>query len=1178
MLYDLNCLDPNFERVTVSGPQKINNSYTNNFKDKNIPSFYFINPGYTIYNFHPTPLSNSTEFSINSSFQNSSLIIKSFFLKNGNLLLASDISDIKQIIMVDSKYCSSLKYDQCVLFIEFNGISEPTLLFDDNLYRPFLINGNPNKGKYYIELSRISSLPKESYSIYLFSNSLKYEPIHTFKGLNYTGQMVAANPPYVYYYSKPITYIFIEIETLPGNLGSLIVRYQNFENFDLVIPLPFSFTLNDGIASFSIAYPVSQYFVPPTQLSISFTNVNDFFGKINMGGSKLKDYESPTKLNVDFLKPFEYSDKIAIRVRASDKGSGVQYIIFTFNSTYSLQPINSIKLSNMDLVKGDCFNGIYQVIVPKYKIRKYYEIEIIDHANNSNNSKDSTPFLFLSPMDFQSIFFASQSSDVSENSVKNTMFIELKNKSIDWLAFEFIPIFGVKHEPSFISKWNSSSTIYEIHFTIPARLPPGPIQYILNPVDIDSSTFYTYLGPSSELNIICEKTDTIGPLVTSLLAYNPETLSYGKSVEVGFEIHFKDDLNGIADINFTIISDKDKNGFDFNCKPPEIKNTHTCSPRWNVTIPQTFYISQMSTIDSKGYSTEYPNINKVNPMMEIVETDYNKLIVTSSGEMDTDIPTLVHFISNISYINNQSDRSILVNFTIEDTNSGVSIKYQPTIYTIPDTLNILSFPCKHEEGLINNTKYRQVNFYCELMLPYLYGYPNGFFFQIHGVYDNHFNSAGFSYDNSPRFGFFINVTVGDDIPFIESFKTDESYITLKGFKFGISPSVIYNSNFTQELLIFSPSPFLNNSFIQFKPNLTQNIIGETILIYINTSEGKSNTISIELPCKGEPLCGGQSQGICTLMGCRCKPEYTGTDCSSNIIIINPNINLTKPDVQLPYTHHQSLISVHSLREVDFNGKLVNEYIFNNWSYYGSNNSFSYITDVNNKNVPDNNVKVEVLIRHYKDGGLVEFAGKNVPILLGAVKYYFSLSKYIFKSQLNTLHLVMHAAVETSQKENVCMGSEFGIDGLEQESQYFKVQINGFSLYGQFMTRAIIDGKFISIRNLQVNSSDFKKSLNTNTHSQIYFAIEIPNYEIRAELDPNFSVLLENTNKPNSQNFVCVGGKSGGLTSLQMVGIIISCVGMFVVVIVIICYISYKKSTFLRIKARFVSLKLKSLRD
>ncbi|KAM9988539.1 hypothetical protein ACTFIZ_012310 [Dictyostelium cf. discoideum] len=1179
ILYDLNCFDPNFERVD-GDLNKIINEYTNYFQDKNIPSYYFTNPGYTIYNFHPSSLSNSNQFSISSTFihstyPNSSLIIQSFFFKN-----ASDISDNITKTMVDYNNCASLKYDQCVLFINFIGKAEPTLLFEDNLFRPFLINGNPNNGTYYIEISRISLLPKSSYNIYLFSNSLKYEAIYTFQGLKYTGQVEKSEIlPVGIYHHDPISYINFGAETKSGNIGSLIFRYQNDENFDLVIPPPFSFTLSNGIFNYILAYPVSKYFKTPTQFSFSFTNDDSFFPTTNGGGPILPDNQKPTIVKVDFLIPLEYSDNIAIRVTASDKGSGVQFIILKFYSTYSLKPINPIKLSNMDLVKGDCFNGVYQVIVPKYKVRKYYEIEIIDHANNPKNSNDSTPFLFLTPFDFQSVFFASQSSDVSENCIKNTMFIELKNKSIDFLVFEFIPIFGVNNEPSFTSKWDSSISLYEIHFTIPARLPPGSIQYILNPVDIDSSTFYSYLGPSSELNIISEKTDTIGPLVTSLLPYNPESLSYGKSVEVGFDIYFEDNLNGIADINFTISSDKYNNGFDFNCKPPVITNNYICSPRWNVTISQTFYITKMSTIDTKGYSTEYPNINKVNPMMKIVETNFNKLIVKSTGENDTSIPTLVNFTCNKSLIKNQSDRSFLVNFTIEDTISGVSIQFQPILYTISDTLKILSFPCQHEKGLLNNTKYHMVNFYCQVMLPYLYGYPNGFFFQIHGIYDNDFNVAGFNYENTQRNDFFINVTLDDDDkPFIESFKTDESYITLKGFKFGISPTVVYKFSFIQDLLYFSPSPFLNNSFIQFKPDLNQSVTGEIISIYITTPEGKSNTVLIELPCKGEPLCGDQSQGVCTLMGCRCKPEYSGIDCSSKIIIVDPKINTTKPDAQFPYTQYQSLVSVHSLREVDYMGTLVNEYIFNNWSYYGSNDSFSFTTDFDNKNKPNNSVKVDVLIRHFKDGGLVEFAGKNVPILMGAVKYYFSLSNYIFKSQLNTLHLVMYAGVETLQKENVCFGSEFGVDSLEEENQYFKVQINDFSLYGQFMTRAIIDGKFLSIRNLQLNFSDVSTSLNTNTHNQVFFAIEIPNYKIKAELDPNFSILLESTNKQNSQNRVCVVDNSkSGMTSLQIMGIIISCVGMFVVIVVIVGYFSYKKSTLIRIKTRFVSLKLKSLR-
>ncbi|KAM9956131.1 hypothetical protein ACTFIW_005990 [Dictyostelium discoideum] len=1150
-----NCLDP--ERGNSGYPLQVINRYTNFFKDKNNQSYYFPNSGYIIYNFYPTYQTNCSQFfSIESKFQDS-------IHPNSSLMIQPSLYDYDvfsyNITSVDSKYCTSLKYDQCVIFIEYEGRTEPLFLFDLNTYRPSLIYGNPTNGTYYFELSKISSL-KSSYNFYLFNSSNKYEPIHSFNQINYKGLEVDSK-----FSIFKNQFISITINC-PVNIGSFTVQNVNFDS-----EIPPSFPYSElGVAV--IVFPFSIYYSGVSQ-PFSFTNYPGSIAFL-LDPPKLFDLDNANIHRIDF---FETVENIILRVNAYDiGGSGIKHIIITFYSGYCIETsINSIKMSNMDLVQGDCINGTYQTSMPKYSIRKHFSIEIIDHANNSNTTKGVTPFILLDPTDIKNISFAKNNVNVSDNSVANTMYVTLTNTTMDNFVFQFIPIFGVKNEPSFTSRWDSTTKRYEIEFIIPSGLSSGPIQYMLNPVGIDSSTFFSYLGSSSELKVVCEKTDTIGPLVTQIFQKNGTIKFYGESIEVGYDIHFEDKVNGIAFINLAIGSNKYRRDMDFNCTPPQILNNYNCSIRWNVSVPQTFFISKMSTIDSKGYLTEYPNVYKVNPLMNIIENDSYQIVVLSDVHSDVNPPTLKTIETLRHNITNKSYRTISVKFTISDDQTGVLIEPPPSIYTISETANILSFSCICTDNIQPNITYNVANFYCEIIVPYLYGYPNGFSLQIHGVYDNDLNVAGFKLEKSNSNNFFINISSSGDLPVIESFKTYESSITLYGTKFGISPTVFYSSNFEKEYKIFTPTPFLNNTYIQFSPNLSQLTKGENLSIYIETSFGKSNIISMYVPCHGQPLCGGSMRGSCTLNGCVCFPKFMGPDCSSDIISVDPNINTTNPEVQWPYEQVQSLVSVNGLREVDFNGKLVNEYVFNSWNYYKTNDSYTYLTNVTNKNDPSKNTKVEVLIKHFRNGGVVEFAGNDISILPGAIKYYITIYNYQFKTKLNTLQLMMYASIKTHQTGNVCSNDEFGnIKSVDDESQYLKLKINDITLYGQFIKRAILDGDIIAILNKQIDSLNNGKN---GTYSEIIIAIEIPYYQAKAELDPNFSILLEN-GKTTPENSICIGKSvKPGLSKSQIIGIIVACVGMFIVLGIVICSTLYKKSTLFRIKAKFITLKLKSIK-
>ncbi|KAM9999321.1 hypothetical protein ACTFIZ_002883 [Dictyostelium cf. discoideum] len=69
--------------------------------------------------------------------------------------------------------------------------------------------------------------------------------------------------------------------------------------------------------------------------------------------------------------------------------------------------------------------------------------------------------------------------------------------------------------------------------------------------------------------------------------------------------------------------------------------------------------------------------------------------------------------------------------------------------------------------------------------------------------------------------------------------------------------------------------------------------------YTSTSSTPFPSGSSEAPsrCAGIPECGGFTKGVCMSNGiCRCNYSFTGMDCSSQIIVVEPTVNTTEPTV------------------------------------------------------------------------------------------------------------------------------------------------------------------------------------------------------------------------------------------------------------------------------------------
>ncbi|KAN0023967.1 hypothetical protein ACTFIV_008360 [Dictyostelium citrinum] len=318
-------------------------------------------------------------------------------------------------------------------------------------------------------------------------------------------------------------------------------------------------------------------------------------------------------------------------------------------------------------------------------------------------------------------------------------------------------------------------------------------------------------------------------------------------------------------------------------------------------------------------------------------------------------------------------------------------------------------------------------------------------------------------------------------------------------------------------------------------------------------------------CLGNPECGGKNQGYCSPTGCICYSPWIGTTCTSQIIIIpQPSTNTTNPQVEIPTDNNvqssesnsqepqkmifKSLISLISLRELNFKNEEVKNYIFDQWIYTPINEfKNQYFTTISNTNIT-------ATLEWFNQSTSIQFANQNLTMNPSSIKYTIEITKYQFSGSLNQLQLVMAASL-TSSSNDICSLNQFGNTSTGDDSNYLKIQIENHSLYGRFIKRAIIDNVVKSISNVLLDSS--LNIVDSSSSLQSFIGITIPYYSDSIVVDPDFSVLIDSKSASNEDDSICTK-KNSGLTTAQLAGIIVGSVAFAAAAVIITTYFIVKK--------------------
>jgi len=905
-----------------------------------------------------------------------------------------------------------------------------------------------------------------------------------------------------------------------------------------------------------------------------------------------------------------------------DLNSTFLYSIFTDNYKVNIGNLKTVITTQHLISKGINFNRYQALIdfstfnfSPNYFLifDSTNEFRFYDTSSIINSQLKKFPTLPLSfnvtLNDIETISFSQE--------INNTriIYIKINNVQLDY-TFTFIPLFQFEDLPlnvnsngpskilnnqEYKGKYNPESQLFECTFIQPSNLYTGSVDYIIRftPKEFISQEIILAIGSSAMLNVSSDWADQIGPLVISLKRTASTVTKPIPNTFVGFTIEISDSI-GIKQGEIILTSNINPVPLIYKFSNVSFQQQYTLDMNINIgtCISQTWTISDGYLMDQNNFTTYVkPKNYRIHSFMKIINDFQSLSSITLdclNTEKDIISPKLesyqISFPSGEFNIFSIDKRIVKLYFNITDETFLLYPNDALALYATDSMGKILKF--KNWEILAGNGTYIEYSIIFEL--PFGFGFPNGIAISVYGISDTSYNLLGFT-STYEKPNLLISTRDDDVYPYINSTSKYEinGQLEIFGSYFGnnISDIIFYYNN--NQLSIID-SPFLN-SFLITPPILIDNDV-ETLnlsikiistgklsnIFKINISSNSSSSSSNEssesnnLPTNSPQKCFNQcnNNGECTNNGCICKSPWVGLDCSSKVIFVQPIINNTSPFTNFNINENQSfvaIISIIALNEIDKNGNVVNRYDFNEWivtnnsnSKYGNTNStisYRYHSTLINENrspssmIIPTNITVDIDYFNITQPLNITFANQHLTMNPNSLKYSINLTRYEFESSFNSLQLVLLASIESVDQENECSSKQIG-DVVESESEFIKIQMDKISLYGRFIKRGLIDNRVKYVSNTLLDS-DYN-SIETTSKTQTYIGINIPFYSKSVEIDPDFSILLDNTPASDQQTPLCSIKMNKHLSTSQLIGIIIGTIAFALVIIISISYFIYKR--------------------
>ncbi|KAN0028319.1 hypothetical protein ACTFIV_010160 [Dictyostelium citrinum] len=854
--------------------------------------------------------------------------------------------------------------------------------------------------------------------------------------------------------------------------------------------------------------------------------------------------------------------------------------------------------TDFNIVSGGLNNGIIEFIYTFALLQNHYIIlKIYDSNSEFTTLKQNSyyqsfldtlsfPQLYEQDYDYQdfnaenisSVSFFFNDVNLTNANGYNIMYLETYDTP---LTFEpCLQIIPQWDNITIKGEWVNSR--YEFIFYMPPNIANGAFEYAIKSPNLQY-VLNTELPDEFQLNVISDRVDLMGPIVTTLnktpsigvASIDSENYSISWAFTItdynGFDNGYVVVIGSIDNIlyNFTIISPI-KYSNEFTYQIDITLNNNTC-------ISQTYSIAEMVLYDRyRLNSTFYLNkavdfTPNINPLFKIGDRNLYSIETECPGGNFTQ-PELKSFDFEPKSIDVGSlNRDVIFTYGIS---IGSGIKEYPIVYLTSTTLEVLK--CNDVITTPINSTFNEYK--CKLTLPYGFGLPKNIMVNLYGLigFGSYFGYSSYSLQQS-GYPFLIETSFTLMNSDSGGIITGTSSISIEGgslFIYGRFPlEGDYNVEFSKGYSL-TPSK-KSGSIIKVegvKPS------SDPFTISIKNGITKSNLYTVTpyrigyiktiLPskCKGTPICGGPTQGTCNdVLGCICNSPWVGVDCSSKVIIVpQPVFNTSSPTIKLNDTTSGNSdsyiiaeINVVAIRETDFNNKVLHMYSFDKWIYNSINSNVStYSSNIVNKN--GSTTPISVNIEYFENEKTIEFADQEINMKPSSIKYTINIDQYPFSTRLTQLQLILSATAISKPDSDSCSNKEFD-NTTSESSDYVKLSLSSRSLYGRFIRRALVDSTPITISNELLDQS--LGAIDNPHTSQSFIGINIPIYNKNVIIDPDFSLII-NSNPSTNENSICFSKSTStksGLTTAQLAGIIVGSVGAVAIVFAVIVTIKRKRA-------------------
>ncbi|KAK5583864.1 hypothetical protein RB653_005468 [Dictyostelium firmibasis] len=993
--------------------------------------------------------------------------------------------------------------------------------------------------------------------------------------------------------------------TINDNGNYLISLIYNFENFTSRDEIGYEWT---GGRSFFESFPFGFSSGNNTKFSLDISllkmnNFSNFNYQFLCGGLSysfdnfvVQDLDKPpiiTQFNI--LDTFTNdNNKVLFRLNYSTPTGISKIELKRFNDfNYALKESFVYTSTDFKIVSGDLKNGVLEFIY-NYALLKNDYITLIIYDINSNFTTlqqnnyyqsflDTFSFPQLYQHDFEfrvdsisNISFIFNNVNLTNAHGYNIMYLETYNTPL--LFDPCLQIMPQWDNITINGEWINSR--YEFKFYMPPNIVPGAFEYVLKTPSL-RTILNTELPDEYQLNVISDHIDLMGPIVTTMnknpntgvASINNESYNISWTITIndynGYDKGYVIVIGSIDNIlyNVSIVSPSNYPN-DFTYQLNITLNNKTC-------ISQTYSIAEMVLYDRYGLNSTF-YINKgedytpnINPLYKIQDRSLYSIETVCPGGSFIQ-PTFKSFDFSPKSIDvGSSNRNVTFTYGI---GIGDGIKEHPYVYLTSVTLQILK--CTDIITTQINSTYNEYK--CTLTIPYAFGLPQDIMVNLYGLigFGSYFGYSSYTlqqlgYPFLIKANFTIMSTNSGVITGASSISTEGGSLYI----YGRFPNTEFNVEFSQG---YSLKPSKKSGLIIKVDGVKPSNVPFTIKI--NNTNSKSNLYEITpykieyfktiltSKCKGTPICGGPTHGTCNdVLGCICNSPWVGVDCNSKVIIIpQPVFNTSSPTIVLndttssdnSGTYIKAEINVVSIREIDFNNKVLHMYSFDKWVYNSINLNFStYSSNIVNKN--GSTTPISVNIEYFENQKTIQFAGQEIEMKPSSLKYTINIGQYPFSTRLSQLQLVISATAMAKLDSDSCSNKEFD-NTTSTNLDYVKLSLSGRSLYGRFIRRALVDYTPITISNELLDQS--LGSISDSHTSQSFIGINIPIYNKNVVIDPDFSLII-NSNPTTNENSICSKSSkiSSRLTTAQLAGIVVGSVGFVAIVLAAIVTIRRKRA-------------------